>query len=129
MLQTELPVDEPAMPEQQRRPIRVEDQFLMAPARNWLDTLPKGVRPIHLQMLFPRICNGIQRLWNSAPDVDAYLAEKEMSERPDRQGFPPIIKEELLAIRVHWMRRQAGRATALREAIGGAPPHDGAAAG
>ncbi len=122
-------VHEPAKPEHDRRPERVEDQFLMPSARNWLDTLPKGVRPIHLQRMFPRICNGIQRRWKSAPDINAYLAEKEMSARSHRQGFPPLIKEELLAIRVHWMRQQAARATALRASVSVAPVHDVAATG
>ncbi len=124
-----LTVDEPAKPEQDRRPERVEEQFLMPSTRNWLETLPKGVRPIHLQRLFPRICNGIQRRWKSAPDVNAYLAEKEMSDRPDRLGFPPLIKEELLAIRVHWMRQQAARAAALRASASGASVPDLAATG
>lgn len=81
----------------------------MPPAQNWLQTLPKGVRPIRLQRLFPRICNGLQQLWASPSEINVYLADKEMSDRPDRMGFPPLIKEELLAIRVHWMRLQAQR--------------------
>ncbi len=85
------------------------DLFLLSRTKRWLAALPKGVRPLYLPDAFPRICNGLARLWHSPVELDVYLSEKECSVRPYREGFPPLVKEELLAIRVHSLRSQMAR--------------------
>jgi hypothetical protein len=80
---------------------------LLAHAQNWLDALPKGVRPVHLQAEFPRIANELSRLWSESPALDHYFEDKEFSPRPDRKGFPPVIREELLAMHVHSLRTRS----------------------
>ena len=71
---------------------------------NWLCALPKGVRPIHLPVEFPRIANELSRLWSDDAALQHYFDEKEFSPRAGRRGFPPLIKEELMAMHVYALR-------------------------
>src|SRR5450631_1889728 len=86
----------------ERRSPQLEDDRLMPHTQNWLNALPKGVCPVHLPTAFPRIANDLCRLWpETAVVLDQYFEEKEFSPRQDRRGFPPLIKEELLAMHVY----------------------------
>jgi hypothetical protein len=73
---------------------------------NWLHALPVGVRPLHLQHDFPRIANDLARLWAQTRALDLYFEEKEHSPRQARRGFPPLIKEELVAMHVYSLRNR-----------------------
>jgi hypothetical protein len=90
----------------ERRTPQLEDDHLMAHTRNWLDALPKGVRPVQLPASFPRIANELSRLWPDTAALDQYFDDKEFSPRQDRHGFPPLIKEELLAMHVYSLRNR-----------------------
>ena len=83
---------------------RVDDDNVLAHTDNWLNALPVGVRPVHLQHEFPRIANDLARLWTDTSALDLYFEEKEFSPREDRSGFPPLIKEELLAMHLYSLR-------------------------
>ena len=48
-------------------------------------------------------------LWAETPALDLYFEEKEFSPRDDRRGFPPLIKEELLAMHVYSLRNRPAR--------------------
>ena len=103
----------------QRRSPRPEDEHVLAHTHNWLNALPAGVRPVHLQQEFPRIANDLARLWAETPALDRYIEEKEFSPRDGRRGFPPIIKEELLAMHYYSMRSRPDsyEAQALQHAL------------
>jgi hypothetical protein len=88
----------------QRRPLRPDDDQLLEHTWDWLGRLPKGVCPVHLPADFPRIANDLARLWPETSALDKYFEEKEFSPREGRHGFPPLIKEELLAIHVYSLR-------------------------
>ena len=90
----------------ERRSPTPADSHVLAHTRNWLKALPYGVRPVHLQADFPRIANDLARLWAETIALDQYFEEKEFSPRHDRQGFPPLIKEELLAMHVYSLRNR-----------------------
>ena len=94
-----------------------EDHALLGATDNWLNALPSGVRPIHLQSEFPRILNEICRLWDSAAALDHYFEEKEFSVRNDRAGFSPLVKEELLALHVYSLRTRASLIKPLAEGL------------
>lgn len=85
----------------ERRSPSVEDEQLTSATAHWLDSLPADVRPIRLPADFPRIANALCRLWPATPALDLYFEEKEFSLREGRRGFPPFIKQELLALHVH----------------------------
>ena len=88
----------------ERRSPMPADSSVLGHTDNWLNALPKGVRPVHLQREFPRIANDLARLWGQTLELDRYFQDKEFSPREDRNGFPPLIKEELLAMHVHFLR-------------------------
>jgi hypothetical protein len=90
-----------------RRSSIPEEGQILEHTWNWLGALPKGVRPLHLPSDFPRIANDLSRLWQETAALDLYFEEKEFSPRPDRRGFPPLIKEELLAMHVYSLRTRA----------------------
>jgi hypothetical protein len=71
---------------------------------SWLHALPKGLRPVRLQQDFPRIANDLARLWAKTEELDRYFDDKEFSPRDDRSGFPPLVKEELLALHLYSLR-------------------------
>jgi hypothetical protein len=93
-------------PSWQRRSPHPDDDRVLGRAWNWLNALPMGVRPVHLPEKFPRIVNELFRLWARGPALTSYFAEKEFSPREGRTGFPPIIKEELLAMHVYALRNR-----------------------
>jgi hypothetical protein len=82
------------------------DNHVLGHTQNWLNALPKGVRPVHLPEDFPRIANDLARLWAEPSALDLYFEEKEFTPREDRTGFPPLIKEELLAMHIHSLRNR-----------------------
>jgi hypothetical protein len=103
----------------ERRSPRPEDDHVLGHTANWLNALPRGVRPVHLQHEFPRIANELARLWQKTPALDLYFEEKEFSPREDRSGFSPLIKEELLAMHVYSLRSRPAsyEEQALRHAL------------
>ncbi len=94
----------------ERRPPSPDDDRVLGHTWNWLNALPKGVRPVYLPTDFPRISNDLSRLWPDTAALDLYFEDKEFSPRPDRRGFPPLIKEELLAIHVYSNRTRSAPA-------------------
>ena len=92
----------------ERRSPRPEDTHVLGHTQTWLNELPKGVRPVQLPMAFPRIVNELCSLWTETAALDHYFEDKEFSARDDRKGFPPLIKEELLAMHLYSLRNRAG---------------------
>ena len=95
-------------PTWERRSPRPEDDHVLGHTQNWLNALPKGVRPVQLPAAFPRIVNELCSLWEESAALDRYFEDKEFSTRDDRKGFPPLIKEELLAMHVYSLRNRVG---------------------
>lgn len=54
----------------ERRTHRIEDDQLLTRTWNWINALPKGVRPVHLPAEFPRNANDLSRLW---PETAAWM--------------------------------------------------------
>lgn len=92
-----------------RRHSLSEDHHLLSHTRNWLNSLPKGVRPVYLQSEFPRIANDLSRLWPYSEPLDLYFEEKEYSPRMGRGGFRPLISEELLAMHLYSIHKRPVR--------------------
>jgi len=103
----------------ERRSPRPEDEHVLGHTQNWLDALPKGVRPVQMPTVFPRIVNELCSLWPEPSALDRYFEEKEFSPRDDRQGFSPLIKEELLAMHVYSLRNRAGQQARRAVLLGG----------
>jgi hypothetical protein len=88
----------------ERRAPAPADDHVLGHTENWLNALPKGARPVHLQRDFPRIANELARLWDETSELDRYFEEKEFSPREGRHGFPPLIMEEILAMHGYSLR-------------------------
>lgn len=84
-----------------RRERRLEDWMLMAATADWLKALPVGARPVSLHRRFPRIANELHRLWNQKQELSQYFEGLLEDARGTRQGFPPLIREELLALQAY----------------------------
>lgn len=91
-----------------RRTPQPADNHLLARTQNWLNAMPRGVRPVHLHEEFPRIANDISRLWGETAALDHYYQDLDFSPRMARTGFRPVIKEELLAMHLFSLRNRTG---------------------
>ena len=100
----------------ERHSPRSEEHHVLGHTQNWLNALPKGVRPVQLPTAFPRIANQLCRLWAETVALDHYFEEKEFGTRDDRTGFPALIKEELLAMHVYSLRSRGHTKQLTRQA-------------
>ncbi len=91
-----------------RRPRRSGDVRLFGVTIDWLASLPAGVRPLQLPIDFTRITNELNRLWDDPVELDRYFSEKEADHRGGRVGFPPLVREELIALHIYSVRRRLG---------------------
>ena len=90
-----------------RAPARSRDAQLSAKARQWLDRLPDGVRPLQLSEHFPRITNQLAACWADVGLIDHLLQELLIDRRGDRQGFREEVVEEIaLLYEYHDLRLQ-----------------------
>ena len=90
----------------ERRSPRQADEHLLWHTIRWLAELPKGVRPVHLPVEFPRIANELSRLWPDSEALDFYFEDKECSSRPYRTGFSALLKEEFLAMHIYSLQHR-----------------------
>ena len=65
----------------------------------WFESLPPEIQPTALLREFPRIANGIARVWNDAPALEAYLDSLLVDRRGGRRGFPGDVHHEVLSLR------------------------------
>jgi hypothetical protein len=68
----------------------------------WAASLPEDVRPHELLRTYGRIANLIAASWNDPEATYSYLDELLVDRRGNRQGFPPSVMSELLALRTHY---------------------------
>ena len=91
-----------------RAPQRHRDLALSDKATRWLERLPDKMRPAELCQRFPRIVNRIAALWHDEGLTEYTFIGLLGDLRGERQGFPPKIIEELMALyELHLMRIDA----------------------
>lgn len=81
---------------------RAEQHF-----RDWLANLDPDLRPYHLCENYPKIARQILALWGQAPQCNAYLDQLLIAKREGRQGFPPAVAQELLALSAYYKEKYA----------------------
>jgi len=74
----------------------------------WLKSLPPGVRPYALGAKYPRIVNLTAKQWNDDPCCRAYLDDRGVDHRGDRQGFPPDVYKELQDLHEYYSQLRPG---------------------
>lgn len=89
----------PAQWKRLRRPSLPTDRALSGQAIDWLLRLPPGLRPEQLGTQFPRIAHALAVVWNEPTACQVALDKLIASERKGRQGFPPLVQRELIALR------------------------------
>lgn len=65
-----------------------------------LKAAQQQVYPLHLLATFPRIAGRIADLWGHR-EIEAYFQDLMIDDRGNRQGFPPEVLMEILALRTY----------------------------
>ena len=86
-----------------RRPRVATDRALTGKALDWLMALPPTLRPEELGLAFPRIVNALSQVWDDPEQFQVALEGLLFDGREGRQGFPPAVHAELLALH-EWTR-------------------------
>jgi len=68
----------------------------------WAAKLPRDVQPIALMRSFPRIANLIASVWNEPDAMHDYFTDLLVDRRGNREGFPPPVHAELIALRAYY---------------------------
>ncbi len=93
-------------PEQWKRLRRANlptDRALSGQAMDWLMRLPPSLRPEATSSQFPRIANALAVVWHEPAECQAVLGKLLGEGRKGRAGFPPRVRDELIALR-DWTR-------------------------
>lgn len=64
----------------------------------------KSKYPRELVARFPHVAERLDALWNDAAAVGDYFSELMVSNRPSRQGFPPEVAAEIMALSIAYDR-------------------------
>ena len=84
-------------------------------ALRWLAAFPAAARPAELCARYPRIANRLALCWSDPVLSTHVLNELLIDRRGGRQGFPPAVRSDLLALREQSVldrRRLASQRTA-----------------
>ena len=92
-------IDRPAHWKRLRRASLPTDRALAGWAIDWLMTLPPNLRPQALSREFPRIVNALAEVWNQPEECQAAFDKLLCDTRKGRKGFPPAVRDELIALR------------------------------
>ena len=68
----------------------------------WVASLPREVQPTALMRHYPRIANVIAAAWRDSKALQSYMDCLFTDNRGNRQGFPPDVLGELLALREYY---------------------------
>jgi hypothetical protein len=74
----------------------------LAATFKWVASLPRAIRPLALLQHYPRIVNVMAQTWSDPPAFRDYMFELLIDRRGGRQGFPEIMRCELLALRAYF---------------------------
>lgn len=75
---------------------------LLPVARVWLASLPDDMRPVELARHYPRLANRFAIAWNDKASVALVFDDLMTDRRGTRQGFPPAVAADLLALWRYW---------------------------
>ena len=79
-----------------------QEQTLKPHTLEWAERLPAGMRPNELMQRYPRVANRLALCWNDAALTNRLLEDLLVDRRGGRQGFPPLVRSELIRIRVDY---------------------------
>ena len=76
----------------------------------WAAGLPPNVQPTALLRQYPRIANVIAATWDHGTSLRSYMSCLFSDNRGGRQGFPPAVLDELVALKRYHDSVSPGRA-------------------
>jgi hypothetical protein len=76
--------------------------YLLPIGSAWLDTLPKGIRPLALVTQYPRIANILALEWREPTACRSYFDSLLVDHRGNRQGFPGDVDGDLRRLRHYY---------------------------
>ncbi len=85
--------------EAERAPARVGDQMIHPHTQAWLRSLPGSRWPMNLASRFPRVANHLALVWPDRVLCDRAFERLMNDDRAGRQGFPPPVQAELMALK------------------------------
>ena len=85
-----------------RRRNVLEVNRLLSSTIDWLASLPVPVRPLALATQYPRVANRIAQEWKEPSACRRDFEDLVYDNRGNREGFPPDVLVELLALRDHY---------------------------
>ena len=68
----------------------------------WIASLPPDVQPTALLRHYPRIANVIAAVWRDPKSLQSYMDCLFSDHRGNRQGLPPEVLHDLLALREYY---------------------------
>lgn len=81
--------------------------FLLRNTQEWLDTLPRRVRPHALCRLYPRIANRTAAKWADIEALSTYFGDLLVDRRRGRKGFPLEVLNDLCVLREYHLACRA----------------------
>jgi hypothetical protein len=82
-----------------REPANPRDRNLSPVAKRWVVGFPEPLQPHCLAQAYPRVANRLALCWVDPKLRDLLFADLLGGRRNGRQGFPPVVHAELMALR------------------------------
>jgi hypothetical protein len=79
----------------------------------WVESLPPRIRPAILMRQFPRVANMIAASWENLDNFESYMKSLLTDQRGSREGFPPDVSAELMALETYRLAIEKGSALAI----------------
>ena len=100
-----------------RRTPRTKDVELRSRTVKWLATLPAELRPMCTARLYPRIVNKIGDLWGHCEYTRLHFQSLLIDRRESRSGFPPDVRQELVALQEYYFMNFSGLPAIIWNAV------------
>jgi hypothetical protein len=101
--------DEPSYvpPGAKSAPLMTPEEREDLAVREWFAMLPPDLRPFQLLEAFPTVALRIIDVWGQPVKCNQVLDQLLIAKREGRQGFPPAVAQELLALGVYYKEKYA----------------------
>jgi len=73
-------------------------QSLYPQTIEWVRSLPREIRPLHVVKYFPHVANKLYLTWNSPEHFERCIRDLMLDTRGGRQGFPPDVAADLATL-------------------------------
>jgi hypothetical protein len=100
-----------------RKPVDPEDGVLHARTMRWMDRLPAELKPVATTLAYTRVVNRIADLWSHCEYTRLHFQSLLIDRRKGRRGFPPEVRQELVALQKYYHEHLSGLPAILWNAV------------